>query len=40
MSNLDIRSAKRPDWDGVLTDIADYVCNAPIDSDLAYETAH
>jgi 2-methylcitrate dehydratase len=40
MSGADIRSAVRPDWDPVLTDIADYVCNVDIDSDLAYETAH
>ncbi len=25
MSNIDIRSAKRPDWDTELADIADYV---------------
>ena len=35
MSNIDIRSAKRPDWDKELVDIADYVCNAEIDSDVA-----
>jgi len=40
MSNIDIRSAKRPDWDRELVDIADFVCDADIDSDLAYETAH
>jgi 2-methylcitrate dehydratase len=40
MSNTDIRSAKRPDWDAELTAIADYVCNAGIDSELAFETAH
>ncbi|MBT8098651.1 MAG: bifunctional 2-methylcitrate dehydratase/aconitate hydratase [Gammaproteobacteria bacterium] len=40
MSGADIRSAKRADWDQVLVDIADYVCDAKIDSDLAYETAH
>ncbi len=40
MSNVDIRSAKRADWDQVLVDIADYVCDFEIDSDLAYETAH
>ena len=40
MSNADIRSAKRADWDQVLVDIADYVCDYEIDSDLAYETAH
>jgi len=40
MSNTDIRSAKRPDWDKELIDIADFVCDAEIDSDLAFETAH
>ena len=40
MSGADIRSAARPDWDKVLADIADYVCDYDIDSDLAYETAH
>ena len=36
----DTRSAARPEPDQVLVDIADYVCNTTIDSDLAYETAH
>jgi len=40
MSSVDIRSAKRADWDKALVDIADYVCNYTIDSELAYETAH
>ena len=40
MSGHDIRSAQRPEPDKVLADIADYVCNTGIDSDLAYETAH
>ena len=40
MSQHDIRSAERPEPDQVLVDIADYVCNADIDSKLAYETAH
>lgn len=40
MSNVDSRSAKRADWDQALVDIADYVCNYQVDSDLAYETAH
>ena len=40
MSGADIRSAKRADWDQVLVDIADYVCNEEIDSAVAYETAH
>jgi len=31
--------AQRPAWDPVLTDIADYVLDYPIDSDLAYDTA-
>ena len=40
MSDIGIRSAKRADWDKELTDIADFVCNDEIDSDLAFETAH
>jgi len=40
MSGDDIRSAARAEPDEVLVDIADYVCNTGIDSDLAYETAH
>ena len=40
MSNADIRSAVRPDWDQALADIADYVCDYDIDSDVAFETAH
>ncbi len=40
MPDKGTRSAKRPDWDKELTDIADYVCDAAIDSDLALETAH
>ena len=40
MSNTDIRSAQRPDWDAELAAIADYVCNAGVDSELAFETAH
>ena len=40
MSQHDIRSAERPEPDQVLVDIADYVCDARIDSNLAYETAH
>ncbi len=40
MSNLDVRSAKRPDPDSVLVDIADYVCGDLPQSDLAFETAH
>ena len=34
------RSAARPEPDQVLVDIADFVCNTAIDSDVAYETAH
>lgn len=40
MSGVIVRSAERADWDQALVDIADYVCNYEIDSDLAYETAH
>jgi 2-methylcitrate dehydratase len=40
MSNTDIRSAKRADWDQALVDIADYVCDYEVDSELAFETAH
>ncbi|MBT8085506.1 MAG: bifunctional 2-methylcitrate dehydratase/aconitate hydratase [Woeseia sp.] len=40
MSGHDIRSAKRPDPDQVLVDIADYVCGEPPTSKLAFETAH
>ena len=40
MSHTDSRSAKRPDWDKELADIADFVCNTEIDSDVAFETAH
>ena len=40
MSDIGIRSAKRAEWDKELTDIADFVCDYEIDSDLAYETAH
>ena len=40
MSETGIRAAKRPDWDKELAAIADYVCDADIDSDLAFETAH
>jgi 2-methylcitrate dehydratase len=35
----DLRSARRAQPDQVLVDIADYVCNTEITSDLAYETA-
>ena len=40
MSQHDIRSAARPEPDRVLVDIADYVCDTDIGSDLAFETAH
>ena len=40
MSNSDSRSAQRAEWDSVLVDIADYVCDYEVDSNLAYETAH
>ena len=40
MPDIGIRSAIRPDWDKDLADIADYVCNAEINSDVAFETAH
>ena len=40
MSGADIRSAKRPDPDQLLIDIADYVCDTTLDSELAFETAH
>ncbi len=39
MSQVDIRSTKRPDPDQVLIDIADYVCDYEITSEEAYETA-
>ena len=39
MSAHDIRSARRADPDPLLVDIAEYVCNAEIGSDLAYDTA-
>jgi len=40
MSGVIVRSAERADWDQALVDIADYVCNYEVDSDLALETAH
>ncbi|MGH8370879.1 MAG: MmgE/PrpD family protein, partial [Gammaproteobacteria bacterium] len=39
MSSHDIKSAKRPDPEKVLTDIADYVIDYQIKSSEAYETA-
>jgi len=38
-AETDIRSARRAEPDQVLIDIADYVCETEIDSDLAFETA-
>ena len=40
MSGAIVRSAKRADWDQALVDIADYVCNYKVESELAFETAH
>ncbi len=40
MSTHDFRSAKRPDPDPALVDIADYVCSEDVGSPLAWETAH
>ncbi len=40
MTNPDTRSAVRPGWDQALLDIADYVCDFDVDSELAFETAH
>jgi 2-methylcitrate dehydratase len=39
MSQIGIRAAERPEFDQVLVDIADYVCNYQIDSEEAYSTA-
>ena len=39
MSSHDYKSAKRPDPDRVLVDIAEYVLGTRIESALAYETA-
>ena len=39
MSNVDARSAQRPEPDQVLVDIANYVCDYQIDSEEAYQTA-
>jgi len=39
MSNIDTKSAKRPDPEKVLTDIADYILDYKISSPEAYETA-
>jgi 2-methylcitrate dehydratase len=40
MSSFDIKSAKRPDPDQVLIDIADYASSYQIQSETAYETAY
>jgi 2-methylcitrate dehydratase len=40
MSDVIVRSAKRAEWDQALVDIADYVCNYEVESELAFETAH
>ena len=40
MSHFDTKSAKRPDPDQVLVDIADYALSYEIKSDTAYETAY
>jgi len=39
MSHHDYKSAKRPDSDQVLVEVADYVCDAAITSAEAYQTA-
>ncbi len=39
MSHFDIKSAKRPDPDKVLVDIAEYARNYTVQSDVAYDTA-
>ncbi|HEY5970765.1 MAG TPA: bifunctional 2-methylcitrate dehydratase/aconitate hydratase [Pseudoxanthomonas sp.] len=39
MSDPDIRSAKRAEWDQVIVDIVDYVTQYNIESPLAHETA-
>ena len=40
MSGVGIRRTDRPQPDQVIQDIADYVCDYEIDSELAYSTAH
>lgn len=40
MSNIGIRTTGRPQPDQVIQDIADYVCDYTIGSELAYSTAH
>lgn len=40
MSHIGVRATNRPPPDQVIQDIADYVCNYEIGSELAYSTAH
>ena len=40
MSGIGIRTTDRPQPDQVIQDIADYVCDYEINSELAYSTAH
>ncbi len=40
MANIGIRTTDRPQPDQAIQDIADYVCDYQIDSELAYSTAH
>jgi len=40
MSNVGIKTTERPQPDQVLQDIADYVCDFEINSEVAYSTAH
>jgi len=40
MSNIGIRSTARPQPDQVIQDIADYVCDYEVNSELAYSTAY
>jgi len=40
MSKVGIKTTDRPQPDQVLQDIADYVCDYEIDSEVAYSTAH
>ena len=39
MPDFDAKSARRPEPDQVLLDIADYACDHAVESELAYETA-
>ncbi len=40
MSNIGVRTTDRPQPDQVIQDIADYVCDYQVNSELAYSTAH